>query len=100
MRSSFCEVVFFLSGCLPVRSSSCEGAIRSVRSVFCWKINFHGWVGGGWLDQLKIRLTSAELARLGLSLAMRLFYSPRGFKIMNHGNLKHRFVYKNYSLAL
>ena len=25
-----------------------------------------GWVGGGWLDQLKIRLTSAEL---GLSLA-------------------------------
>ena len=26
-------------------------------------------MGGGWLDQLKIRLTSAELARLGLSLA-------------------------------
>ena len=30
-----------------------------------------GWVaGGGGLDQLKIRLTSAELARLGLSLAI------------------------------
>ena len=54
-----------------MRLSSCEGAIRSVRSGFCWKINFHGWVaGGGWLDQLKIRLTSAELARLGLSLAI------------------------------
>ena len=58
-----------------MRMSSCEGAIRSVRSCFCWKINFHGWVaggwvGGGWLDQLKIRLTSAELARLGLSLAI------------------------------
>ena len=63
-----------------MRLSSCEGAIRSVRSGFCWKINFHGWVGGwrggggwvggGWLDQLKIRLTSAELARRGLSLAI------------------------------
>ena len=45
-----------------MRLSSCEGAIRSVRSVLCWKINFHGWVagGGGWLDQMKIRLTSAS----------------------------------------
>ena len=26
------------------------------------KINFHGggWVGGGWLDQMRIRLTSAS----------------------------------------
>ena len=57
-----------------MRLSSCEGAIRSERSGFCWKINFHGWRvggGGGWLDQLKIRLTSAELARLGLSLAIQ-----------------------------
>ena len=29
-----------------MRLSSCEGAIRSVKSVFCWKINFHRWVGG------------------------------------------------------
>ena len=56
MRSSSCEVIF-MRGCLPVGLSSLEDAIRSVRSVFCWKINFRGWVGGGWLDQLKIRLT-------------------------------------------
>ena len=32
-------------------------------------------MGGGWLDQLKIRLTSAELARLGLSLAIHKEYT-------------------------
>ena len=59
-----------------MRLSYCEGAIRSVRSVFCWKINFHGWVGGGWLDQLKIRLTSAKAfveLELGLELSLTIF---------------------------
>ena len=29
-----------------MRLSSCEGDIRTLRCVFCWKINFHRWVGG------------------------------------------------------
>ena len=44
MRSFYCEVIF-MRGCLAVRLSSFEDAIRSVRSVFCLKINFHGLVG-------------------------------------------------------
>ena len=53
--------------CLPVRLSSCEGAIRSVRSVFCWKINFHGWVAGGWVGGGGWRLAGSTENKANLS---------------------------------